>query len=225
MAHLIFNDYDFGRYFDFELLDLRPMYYVDGEFTQKRTLCVRFHLTEPIPDLLCERNSWIKLISDKLTCEQGSKLLLPWMCERYLARAYITDVTCIHNLCTQGYIDVTFSSDDPYFYGHEYTHAETSFNVCGDSPSYPHFLGYAQTGQSVMIINETDGVFFHLVFDFTGNELVDIDFDQAKCLIDNTDASANINFNSKYFCLNPGPVELTFSGFSDIKTTYSARWV
>ncbi|WP_417118848.1 phage distal tail protein [Olsenella phocaeensis] len=158
-----------------------------------------------------------------LYAPDGGVLVLPGYPGLEWHDAVVTAASPWSSVTGDASCDVTFTCYDPVAYGASRTSDGTSFTVGGTWATWPVFIVEAAAGSAVEV--GCGGAFVRVEHEFIGGEDVIIDCGRETVTLDGIDARADVSLSSDFFCLEPGQVELTFSGCSSHVVVWRERWL
>lgn len=154
----------------------------------------------------------------------GGELVLPSDPELTYRDAVCTGVANWDSLFEDGSCELEFTCYDPIAYGNENTTVDTSFEVSGTWNTWL-VVDCTAVASSLVSVEETySGRFVTVRRDFSGGEHVHMDFERERVTVNGSDAAIDLDLDSDFFALEPGWVELSFSGCSDHTVTFRERW-
>lgn len=153
----------------------------------------------------------------------GGELVLPDEPERIYHDAMLVDVGEWSKLFSDGQCDVTFMLFDPVAYGMERVERGATFEVGGTWATWPVFELVASAGSAVQV--GCGGAFVRVEHAFAGGEAVRVECEGELVTIDGVDARADVSLASDFFALEPGDVELVFSGCTSHVVIFNERWL
>lgn len=158
-----------------------------------------------------------------LYAPNGGALELPGFPGMEWHDAVVTSVSPWSSVGVDASCEVVFTCYDPVAYGVSHTGDSISLTIGGTLPTWPVFILGAAAGSAVEV--GYAGAIVRVEGDFAGGEDVVIDCGCETVTVDDIDARADVALASDFFCLEPGEVELSFSGCSSHVTVWRERWL